>query len=121
MKKIFFVAAFFIFSCGKINNSSSDDIATYSPPFVASGAFGNVQQILIQHCTFCHSEWTQYTQDSFITAGLVTPGNITTSKLYFRNINSTVTGTGAKDMPNNASPAISLANLQIMADWINSL
>jgi uncharacterized membrane protein len=109
-----------LLSCGKIANSSSDDNTQYAPPVLATGAFGDVQAMLIQHCTFCHSAWNQYTAQDFISNGLVVPGSIISSKLYFRNRNSTVDGAGAKDMP-NTSPAISPANLVIMENWINTL
>ena len=124
MKKLILLTSiFFLMSCGKIINSSTDNVAIYRPPFIASGAYGEVQKLLIQHCTICHnhSYWSQLTEQDFIALGLVTARNPTNSRLYYRNINSPVQGAEPSNMPGNGYPSISPANLVIIADWINTL
>ena len=108
-------------SCGKVENSSSIDGSLYgnytdtgSPDFIAT------KEAMKTSCFICHGAWRTYTEQDFITSGLVVAGSAASSKLYYRNTLST-SGSGPKNMPQSGYPVISAGDLTIMESWINSL
>ena len=111
------------FSCGKIENSNSTDKFRFgestiqgTPQFIAAAT------VIQKKCTFCHqhAEWKPYTSDEYVNSGLVTPQSIDDSPLFHRNAAATV-GAGPHNMPINGNPALTGAELDLVAAWINSL
>jgi hypothetical protein len=118
---VFLAVALVFSSCGKIENSSSIDGSLYgnytdtgSPNFLAT------KQAMSGSCYVCHGAWKTYSEQDFITSGLIVPGSASTSKLYFRNSLAS-SGSGPKNMPLSGYPPISTGDLAIMEQWINAL
>lgn len=108
-------------SCGKIQNSSSFDNVLYGD-FVDTGStqYLTVKAAINSHCLQCHSTWRTFSEQDFITAGLVVRGSPQNSKLYYRN--SLVTDApGTHNMPTSGYPPISQSDLTTMSQWISAL
>jgi len=107
--------------CGRIQNSSSSDKFTYSPGQITGSAeFLAAAAIIGSKCSECHGTYTTYTEADYITAGLVVAKDIASSSIYFRNQSATV-GAGPHDMPKQGRTPMTAAELQTLADWINSI
>ncbi len=107
-----------IFSCGRIENSSSQDSSVYSARVTGSPQFEAAVAIIIPKCSECHASWTGLSESSYVSSGLVVAKNPTASKVYYRN----QLGPGPQNnMPSQGRPAMTAAELQTIADWINSI
>lgn len=104
-------------SCGKIENSSSQDKYLYTPPQTGSVQFSAALTAITNKCSTCHGAWTGYSESDYIQSGLVTAQNLESSKIYYRNQNAT-SGPGPRNMPSGGLPAFSAAELQSIVDWI---
>lgn len=82
------------------------------------------QSIINSNCLSCHGsgsssgDFSNLTQSQFVQRGLVVPKNIAASKIYYR-LNGATAGPGPKTMPQGG--ALSAGQVQIIADWINSI
>lgn len=119
MKKILFSLFILITSsCGKVENSSSQDRALYSARVNGSPQYGEAIAIISAKCAECHASWVGFSESDFVQAGLVVPQNPTASKVYYRN----QLGPGpSNNMPSGGRPAMTASELQTVADWINSV
>ena len=115
------IFALLISSCGKIENSSSLDDVLYGD-FTETGSadYLATKTSLNSYCIQCHAAWRTYSEQNFIDAGLVVPGDPASSKLYYRNANAT-SGAGPKNMPTSGYPPIPSSDLDVIANWISAL
>ena len=125
MNRIFlFIAAILVVSCdGPIENSSTSDLSQYgniqdsgTPAFLAAKA------IVRTNCAFCHrhAAWNSYQEADFVANGLVVPGDVNSSQVYYRNANA-LSGPGPKNMPSGGYPSVGASDLVKIADWINGI
>lgn len=125
MNKILLIlAALVIVSCdGPVENSSTTDMSQYgniqdsgTPAFLAA------KTIIRRDCAFCHRHagWNSYQEADFVANGLVTPGDVNSSQVYYRNTNA-LSGPGPKNMPSGGYPAIGATDLETIATWINGI
>ncbi len=105
-------------NCGRIYNNNSQDASNYSPRPTGSAFFNSATTILVNKCSECHGNWNSYSEANFIAAGLITAQNISASPIYYRN--QLAPGPN-NNMPAAGRPALTTDELQILADWINSL
>jgi uncharacterized membrane protein len=113
-----FILSLIILSCGRVENSSSQDRARYSPNMGGSAEFQAALAVLSAKCSECHGSWEGFTESEFVTAGLVVANDPTKSKVYYRN----QLGPGpSNNMPDSGRPAMTSAELQTIAEWINSV
>jgi len=80
--------------------------------------------IINNRCLSCHSssnngDFRKLTTSKAVQKQLVTPGDLTTSKIYYRLLGSSV-GPGPKDMPED-SDAIPQSEVQAIEAWILSI
>jgi uncharacterized membrane protein len=110
------------FSCGRVENSSSQDKAIYGGVVLGTDQFNAANVILRNKCTFCHTHasWNAYTEADFIAAGLIVPQSIVDSKLYYR-IEGTTLGGGPKNMPSAGNPTMTTDEITVVTAWINSI
>ena len=106
-------------SCGKIENSSSQDRFLYSQHPQGTPQFNAASVVLATKCGECHGSWTGFSESDFVLSGLITPQKIDTSKIYYRNQNAS-SGPGKRNMPSSGRPALSATELQTIVDWINA-
>lgn len=97
-------------ACLQTENSSSGD----GPAPEGNLEFLAANEVLLNNCTGCHIYHTQ-TQQELIDDGLVIPGDINNSRLYYRIVGS-LGPNGTKNMPISGA-----AELQILADWITNI
>jgi hypothetical protein len=110
-----------LFSCGKVENSSSTDRYIYSPSVTnRSPEFEAAVKILEKKCAQCHQEWLSMPENQFVTSGLIVGGDGLNSLLYGRNLRA-LGGPGIKNMPNDGSPALTLTELNALVGWINTV
>ena len=106
------------FSCGRVENSSSQDKALYQPRTTGTQAHEDAVGIIAAKCATCHASWTALSDSDFVATGLVIPQNPTGSKIYFRNL----LGPGPNNnMPQFGGPAMTAAELQTISEWITSV
>lgn len=108
------------FSCGKIENSSSQDRSLYSPTPEGTPQFDAASTVLSAKCSECHGSWAGFSEADFIASGLVVAQSPENSKVYYRNQDAT-SGVGPKNMPTQGRSALTTAELQVVTDWINSI
>jgi hypothetical protein len=117
-----FILGLSFIGCGPVDNSSSLDKSLFGPAVDLSGAsplFASVRTSLMK-CQNCHGSWLSLSESDFKSLGLVVAGSPDSSKIYFRN-QTAPTGPGPKNMPSGGYPALTSAEIQNMADWINAL
>lgn len=95
-------------SCLQTENTNSTDADTYGSAW---------REVVSTHCGTCH---TFHTMDdaTLIANGLVTPGNVENSKLYYRLAGSTGSN-GPKDMPTGGS--LSAEDISKIRDYVSSV
>lgn len=105
--------------CGQDYNSNYGDYSQYSPvEGVDSSTPEGVRlleayKVFQTNCFQCHS-WSEYkTSEQWVTAGLVTKGNLTSSPVYTR----------LKNVGGNMPPAgqLSTADFTSIENWISNL
>ena len=112
------ILGLFLFSCGRIINSSSSDESTYSPRATGSAQHEAALTIISAKCAECHGEWLTKSDAQFVSDGLIVPQNPTSSLIYYRN----QLGPGPNNnMPTGGRPAMTTTELQTISDWINSV
>lgn len=112
------ILGLFLFSCGRIMNSSSADKSTYSPAADGTPQHKAALEIISNKCAECHGEWLTKTDAQFVSDGLIVPQNPTSSLIYYRN----QLGPGPNNnMPTGGRPAVTTSELQTISDWINSV
>lgn len=115
---LIFILGLFFLSCGRIQNSSSTDSATYSPLTSGTPEHNEAIAIIGAKCAECHGEWLKYTDAQFVSLGLITPQNPTASSIYYRN----QLGPGpSNNMPTGGRSAMTSTELQTISTWINSI
>lgn len=113
-----FILGLSLLSCGRIENSSSQDKALYSPRAGGSAQYEAAVAIIAAKCAECHGAWMSYTDSDYVMTGLVIPNNPTGSKIYYRN----QLGPGPQNnMPSQGRPAATSDEMQTLATWINSI
>jgi uncharacterized membrane protein len=118
----FLISALFILAtsaCGKVENSSSQDKALYSPRPTGSPQFLAAQAIIVQKCSECHGSWAGFTEVDYVQSGLLVPQNAAASKIYYRNQLAT-SGPGPKSMPSQGRPAMTATEVQAIEDWVTA-
>lgn len=111
------------FSCGRIENSNSTDKFRFGDSSIqGSTQFVAAATVIQNKCTFCHdhAHWKPFTSDDYVNAGLAVPNSIDDSPIFYRNQNASVNA-GPHNMPINGNPALTPAELDLVAAWINSL
>jgi uncharacterized membrane protein len=109
---------FLLLACGRVENSSSQDRAIYSSRSTGSIEFEAAAAIILPKCSECHASWTAQSEADYIANGLIVPQNPNASKVYYRN----QLGPGPdNNMPSQGRPAMTAAELQTIANWINSI
>ena len=112
-----------LLSCGKIENSNSVDKFRFgettivgTPQFVAAAT------AIQKKCTFCHdhAHWKDFSEEQYLTTGLVAPQSLVDSPIFYRNANAT-SGRGPHNMPIGGNPAMTSVELDAVITWINSL
>ena len=105
-------------SCGRVENSSSQDRALYSPRSGGSAQFEAALAVFSAKCSECHASWNGFSESDFVTSGLAVSHSPTTSKIYYRN----QLGPGPQNnMPSGGRSAMTTSELQTVTDWINSI
>ncbi len=116
--KLALLLSLVLFSCGRIENSSSQDKALYQPRTSGSELHERAIEIISAKCATCHASWTALSDTDFVATGLLIPQNPTGSKIYYRNL----LGPGPNNnMPSGGGPAVTVDELQKISDWINSV
>lgn len=115
---IFSVSVLFL-SCGRVENSSSQDRYLYSPRPTGTPQFAAAQAVIVAKCSECHGSWAGFAEKDFVQSNLISPQNIDGSKIYYRNQNAS-SGPGPRNMPSQGRPALTATELQTVVDWINS-
>ncbi len=113
----FFFVVFAVFSltgCGKVKNSSSSDGGSA----VGTAEFVSAMDVVSNKCLGCHSGWSKYTADDYVKKGFVFKGSPANSTLYTRIRGNDVGVAG--DMP-VGQPNMTLSDVHVIKDWINSL
>lgn len=122
MKKYFsvlFVCIFvFLLGCGKVRNSSSQDAAIYGASVSGSATFLQARTVMASQCFSCHSNWSSFSENQFLTSSLVRAGNLSGSSLYTRIRGNDTGQTG--DMP-QSNPNLSSDDLNSIKQWIQGI
>lgn len=105
-------------SCGRLQNSNSNDANVYGSSVAGSVNFVSARTILSNKCFSCHAGWSAYTESQYVSVGLVVAGSTTNSSLYNR-IRGNDTGK-AGDMPVSGSNLTS-EELKTMKTWIQGI
>lgn len=96
-------------------NSSAKDASTYPAGLVTgTPAFMAANDIMRKSCTPCHP-YSSMNENALIDAGLVVPGQPTSSQLYYRILGSSGTS-GPKNMP--PVTTLTTSELATIYDWI---
>lgn len=105
-------------SCGKVKNSSSGDFNLYGSGVSGSTNFLQARAVLATHCLSCHAEWSNFSEQDYISNSRVTAGNPSSSTLYtkIRGNDAGVEG----NMPENR-PDLSYDDIKKIKDWILSI
>ena len=111
---IVILGLFTITGCGKVKNSSSSDGGSA----VGTAEFVSAMDVISNKCLSCHSGWSKYTADDYIKKGYVFKGSPANSTMYIR-IRGNDAGV-AGDMP-VGQPSLTLSDVHVIKDWINSL
>jgi hypothetical protein len=90
---------------------------------VPTAQFTAAKAIIDANCLACHNgsnygDFRNLTQDQFIQRGLVAAKNPAASKIYYRLVGASA-GPGPMTMPQGS--ALPAAQVQTIADWINSI
>ncbi len=82
--------------------------------------FKSVVPTLIDKCASCHTHfnWYEYGEMDYITQGLVVPGDVQNSPIYFR-LKKSNQGSGPRNMPLGSD--ISNEELVKLEAWINNI
>lgn len=107
-------------SCGRLENSSSQDRFLYTRRQAGSALFNQAAAILSTKCSECHGSWSGYSESDFVQSGLVVAQNIDASKVYYRNTTAS-SGPGPRNMPTQGRPTLTAEETQVVIDWINSV
>lgn len=96
---------------------SGNTPSSSSPQFLAA------KSVIDSSCLSCHNnsnvgDFRNLTQNQYIQKGLIIPKDPTNSKMYYR-LNGALSGPGPKTMPQGGS--LTPAQVQAVADWINSI
>ncbi|MBX3020231.1 MAG: hypothetical protein KF799_01030 [Bdellovibrionales bacterium] len=104
--------------CVQTENSSALDGSRYDD-IGGSAAFIAARTIITNNCTAsgCHPDMAAATEDDYISANRLVPGNPEGSTIY--NYLQGSTGSGPKSMPKNAS-ALSSADILTIRDWVQN-
>lgn len=98
-------------------NGEDDGAVQENPKFILAKA------VIDAKCVSCHNsssygDFRSMTESKALSRGLVKAKDLAGSKLYYRMSGSTL-GPGPKNMPTSGS--VSAADVQAVADWINSI
>lgn len=106
-----------------VQNSNSYDDQRYGTSFVGSADFQMIVPAIAAKCMTCHyhAEWYQYSDQDYLTNGLIVFQNANASPLYYRLSNSPVTGPEPRNMPQGGGAAFTDAEVALLANWINNM
>jgi hypothetical protein len=98
-----------------VDSGGGDPVSVPTPQFLAA------KSIIDAHCLECHTgsdygSFKNLTQDQFVQRGFVSPGNPASSQLYYKLNGASASGT----MPKGET-ALTAGQIQVIADWINSI
>lgn len=116
---ILFLAAS-VFSCGKPENSNSQDRALYVRRASGSPQFNTAAAAIATKCSECHASWSGYSESDFKQSGLIVAQNIDSSKIYYRSQTAS-SGPGPRNMPSAGRPTFTAEETTAIVDWINSV
>ena len=108
------------FSCGRPENSSSQDRALYTRRASGSPQFNAAAAAIATKCGECHASWSGYSESDFKQSGLIVGQNIDSSKLYYRSQTASG-GPGPRNMPSAGRPTFTSDETQAIVDWVNSV
>lgn len=117
---ILFLCLLSTLSCGKVENSSSQDKYIYSPAPTGSSQFSAASAAIAAKCSECHASWSGFSESDFVQSGLVVAQNLEASKIYYRNQNA-ASGPGPKNMPTQGRPTFTATELGLIEDWIRAI
>ena len=109
-----------VFSCGKPENSSSQDRALYTRRASGSPQFNAAAAAIATKCSECHASWSGYSESDFKQSGLIVAANIDSSKMYYRSQTAS-SGPGPRNMPSAGRPTFTAEETTAVVDWINSV
>lgn len=109
-----------VFSCGKPENSSSQDRALYTRRAAGSPQFDAAASAIANKCSECHASWSGYSEADFKQSGLIVGANIDSSKIYYRSQTAS-SGPGPRNMPSAGRPTFTAVETTAVVDWINSV
>lgn len=103
-------------ACMQTQNSSSNDRFAFADNKDLSS---KARQVLTLKCGDCHDFHTQ-TDAQLILSRYITPGNPSSSEIYYR-IKGSESPTGPKDMPKNEDIVVTADDLAILRGWISAI
>ena len=109
-----------VFSCGKPENSNSQDRALYVRRASGSPQFNTAAAAIATKCSECHASWSGYSESDFKQSGLIVAQNIDSSKIYYRSQTAS-SGPGPRNMPSAGRPTFTAVETTAIVDWINSV
>lgn len=119
MRFIFFIILIFsLLSCGRVYNSSTLDEQLYGSEVNGSENFQLAQAVILSKCVSCHGAWADYSEEDYISSGLIEVGLSQDSELYVRIRGNDSSTSG--DMPTNGNTLTSDEIVKIKT-WINEL
>lgn len=116
--RYFIILIFTFFGCGRVYNSSTLDEQLYGSEVSGSQNFQLAQAVILSKCVSCHGAWGSYTEEDYISNGLIEVGLSQDSVLYVRIRGNDSSTSG--DMPTNGNTLTSDEVVKIKT-WINEI
>lgn len=104
-----------------VNSSENDELIASVSNLPGGSNFKAIVPTIISKCANCHTHqaWYGYGETDYQAAGLVSPGNYESSKLYYR-LSTVSEGPGPHNMPQGGGSAFTEEEAQFLANWITN-
>lgn len=118
----FVLASFtFLTSCERIvtNSAENDELIASVATLPGRENFKAVVFTIVAKCANCHTHqaWYGYGETDYVAAGLISPANYASSKIYYRLSNATE-GAGPHNMPQGGGAAFTDNEITLLKKWI---
>jgi uncharacterized membrane protein len=105
-----------------VNSADNDELIASVSNLQGGANFKAAIPAVIAKCANCHTHqaWYGYDEVDYVSDGLVVPGDVAGSRLYFR-LSTATQGPGPRNMPQGGGAAFTENELSLMTAWIQSL
>lgn len=104
-----------------VNSAENDELIASIANLQGGPRFKAIVPAIIEKCANCHTHqaWYGYDEADYGADGLLVPGDVANSKMYFR-LSTATQGPGPRNMPQGGSAAFTDSEMTALQDWIQN-